>query len=69
MSLKAILPPGVRQKHIAVTLNVSEPVVSRWMRGTLDVPTRHIPALAKLLNVPVAVVVEHAINHHTVEAA
>lgn len=55
----------MRQAHIAKSLGVSRPVVNRWVQGTLDVPTRYLPALAALLDVPMDVLVPHAISAPT----
>ena len=65
MSIRSLLPPKMRQAHVAKTLGVSRAVVNRWVNGNLDVPTRHLPALADLLGVSMDVLVSHAATNPT----
>lgn len=52
MSLKAILiERGVTQTQLAAQVQMSEPTVSRWVKGASYIPTRKLREVASALNV------------------
>ena len=62
-TLKTMLDArGIPQRAVAEQLQVSEPTMSRWVRGGADVPTRYIEPLARILGVPVADVLAVAVT-------
>jgi len=44
---------GIQQRMIAARLGVSEPTVSHWASGRQHVPSEFVLPLARLLDVPV----------------
>ncbi|WP_366918371.1 helix-turn-helix domain-containing protein [Acetobacter senegalensis] len=53
MSLKALLKErGKTQAQLAAQIGVSEPTVSRWVRGSAFIPTQMLRAVSRALGVP-----------------
>ncbi|WP_415481898.1 helix-turn-helix domain-containing protein [Acetobacter papayae] len=58
MSLKALLKEqGKTQAQLAAQIGVSEPTVSRWVRGTAFIPTQMLRAVSRALGVPLETLV------------
>lgn len=58
MSLKAILKEqGKTQAQLAALIGVSEPTVSRWVRGSSLIPTQMLRAVSRALGVPLELLV------------
>ncbi|WP_415549030.1 helix-turn-helix domain-containing protein [Gluconobacter oxydans] len=52
MSLKAILiERGITQTQLAAQVQMSEPTVSRWVKGASYIPTHKLREVASVLNV------------------
>ncbi|GBR34952.1 helix-turn-helix domain-containing protein [Gluconobacter kondonii] len=52
MSLKAILiERGITQTQLAAQVQMSEPTVSRWVKGASCIPTHKLREVASALNV------------------
>lgn len=40
---------GLKQKFVAARLNVSEGLISQWMKGTTPIPQKHLTKLITIL--------------------
>lgn len=46
---QAIEDKGLKQKWIAEKLNISEGLVSQWVKGSTPIPKKHVPKLKILI--------------------